>query len=376
MSAGHEALFGRMAGYAYLEKMPVMSQFWSPIVRELTPYVPGEQPKIDNLIKLNTNENPYGPSPKAVAAMQAAVGDALRLYPNTESSPVKTAVARYYGIPEECVFVGNGSDEVLGLSFPALLKHDAPLLFPDITYSFYPVYCKLFGIDYRTVPLADDFSIRIEDYSGDCGAIIFPNPNAPTGRLLPLEAVEALLRQHPDKPVVVDEAYVDFGGETAVPLIGKYPNLLVVQTLSKSRSLAGLRVGLAMGAPELIEALVRVKNSFNSYPLDRVAQAGAAAAFDDVVYFEGTRNAVIASRVKLTNDLAELGFETIPSAANFIFTRHPQRDAAELAGRLRERAIIVRHFKQPERIAQHLRISIGTPAECAALVEALREILG
>lgn len=353
-----------------------MSQFWSPIVRELTPYVPGEQPKIDNLIKLNTNENPYGPSPKAVAAMQAAVGDALRLYPNTESSLVKQAVAGYYGIPQECVFVGNGSDEVLGLAFLGLLKHDAPLLFPDISYSFYPVYCRLFGIDYRTVPLAEDFSICTEDYEGACGAIIFPNPNAPTGRLLPLAAIEQLLQRQPDRPVVVDEAYIDFGGESAVPLIAKYPNLLVVQTLSKSRSLAGLRVGLAMGSPELIEALDRVKNSFNSYPLDRVAQAGAAAAFEDKAYFEGTCNAVIASRSQLVANLAALGFETIPSAANFIFTRHPQHDAAELAARLRERAILVRHFKQPERIAQYLRISIGTPTECAALVEALRDILG
>lgn len=351
-----------------------MSRFWSPVVSQLTPYVPGEQPKIDKLIKLNTNENPYGPSPKAIAAMQASVGDALRLYPNTESHLVQDAVARFYGIAPEAVFVGNGSDEVLALAFAGLLKHDRPLLFPDITYSFYPVYCGLFGIEYRKVPLADDFSIRIEDYGQDCGAIIFPNPNAPTGRLLPLAAIEALLQAHPDQPVVVDEAYIDFGGETAVPLIGKYPNLLVVQTLSKSRSLAGMRVGLALGSPELIEALVRVKNSFNSYPLDRVAQAGAAASFDDVDYFEQTRNAVIASREQLIAELVALGFETIPSAANFIFTRHPQRDAGWLAARLRERAIIVRHFKQP-RIEQYLRISIGTPEECAALVQALCEIV-
>ncbi len=351
-----------------------MSRFWSPVVGELTPYVPGEQPKIDNLIKLNTNENPYGPSPKAVAAMQAAVGDALRLYPNTESHSVQLAVGSHYGIAPESVFVGNGSDEVLALAFAGLLKHDRPLLFPDISYSFYPVYCRLFGIDYQTVPLAEDFSIRIEDYRRECGAIIFPNPNAPTGRLLPLAAIEALLQSHPDQPVIVDEAYIDFGGETAVPLIAKYPNLLVVQTLSKSRSLAGLRVGIAMGSPELIEALVRVKNSFNSYPLDRIAQAGAAAAFDDDGYFRQTCQAVIDSREQLVAELAGLGFETIPSAANFVFTRHPQRDAAELAARLRERAIIVRHFKVP-RIDQYLRISIGTPQECAALVDALRAIL-
>lgn len=343
-------------------------------MRELTPYVPGEQPKIDNLIKLNTNENPYGPSPKAVVAMQAAISDALRLYPNTESHVVQHAVARYYGIDPQSVFVGNGSDEVLALAFAGLLKHDKPLLFPDITYSFYPVYCGLFDIDYRTVPLSEDFSIRVEDYQRECGAIIFPNPNAPTGKLLPLAAIEALLQAHPDQPVIVDEAYIDFGGETAVPLIGKYPNLLVVQTLSKSRSLAGMRVGLAMGSPELIEALVRVKNSFNSYPLDRVAQAGAAASFEDVAYFQQTCQAVIDSREQLVAELAQLGFETIPSAANFIFTRHPQRDAVELAAKLRERAIIVRHFKLP-RIDQYLRISIGTPQECAALVSALREIL-
>lgn len=351
-----------------------MSRFWSPVVRELTPYIPGEQPKIDNLIKLNTNENPYGPSPKAIAAMQASIGDALRLYPNTESQVVQVAVAKYYGIAPESIFVGNGSDEVLALAFAGLLKHDKPLLFPDITYSFYPVYCGLFGVDYQVIPLADDFSIRIEDYQRECGAIIFPNPNAPTGKLLPLAAVEKLLQMHPDQPVIVDEAYIDFGGETAVPLVEKYANLLVVQTLSKSRSLAGMRVGVAMGSPALIEALVRVKNSFNSYPLDRVAQAGAAASFDDVEYFQKTCQAVISSREQLVTDLAQLGFETIPSAANFIFTRHPQHDAENLAAKLRERAIIVRHFKLP-RIDQYLRISIGTPQECAALVHALSEIL-
>lgn len=351
-----------------------MSRFWSPVVHNLTPYVPGEQPKISNLIKLNTNENPYGPSPKAVAAMQAAVGDSLRLYPNADSAMVQAAVAKYYGIAESAVFVGNGSDEVLGLAFPALLKHDAPLLFPDITYSFYPVYCGLFGIDYQSVALRDDFSIAIEDYQRECGAIIFPNPNAPTGRLLPLAAIESLLQAHADKPVIVDEAYIDFGGETAVPLVAKYPNLLVVQTLSKSRSLAGARVGIAIGSPALIEALVRVKNSFNSYPLDRVAQAGATAAFEDVEYFQKTCQAVIDSRAWLENEMTVLGFESIPSAANFIFTRHPQHDAAMLAAKLRERAIIVRHFKLP-RIDQYLRISIGTQQECAALVAALKEIL-
>lgn len=351
-----------------------MSRFWSPIVHELTPYVPGEQPKISNLIKLNTNENPYPPSPKAIAAMQAAIGESLKLYPNAESAMVKEAVARFCDVPASWVFVGNGSDEVLAHAFAALLKHEKPLLFPDISYSFYPVYCGLFGIEYEKVPLAEDFSIRIADYQRDGGAIIFPNPNAPTGHALPAAEIEQLVAAHPDQVVVVDEAYIDFGGETVVPLVKKYPNLLVVQTLSKSRSLAGLRVGFAIGSPELIEALVRVKDSFNSYPLDRVAQAGAAAAIDDVEYFEATCKAVIHSREMLVADLEKLGFEVIPSAANFVFARHPQRDAAELAKALRERAIIVRHFKQP-RIEQFLRISIGTDAECTALTRALGEIL-
>ncbi|WP_373974725.1 histidinol-phosphate transaminase [Chitinibacter sp. SCUT-21] len=353
-----------------------MSRFWSPVVHTLTPYTPGEQPKITNLIKLNTNENPYGPSPKAIAAMQAAVNDHLRLYPDPNGDVLKDAIANYHsadGIARANVFVGNSSDEVLAHTFQALLKHDKPLLFPDISYSFYPVYCGLYGIDYRQVPLNDAFEIDTADYS-DAGAIIFPNPNAPTGILLPLDTIETLLKAHPDQVVVVDEAYVDFGGESAISLVQRYDNLLVVQTLSKSRSLAGLRVGFAVGHPDLIAALERVKNSFNSYPLDRIALAGAVAAFEDKGYFEQTCAAINASRDTLTQQLTELGFEVLPSKANFVFARHPQRDAAQLAQALRERAILVRHFKAP-RIEQFLRISIGTDAECAALVSALGEIL-
>jgi len=351
-----------------------MSRFWSPIVHDLTPYVPGEQPKLTNLIKLNTNENPYGPSPKVQAAMQAEIADTLRLYPDPNADKLKAAIAAYHRVSPAEVFVGNGSDEVLAHAFQALLKHDAPLLFPDITYSFYPVYCGLYGIDYRTVALSDTLEIRTEDYRQDCGAIIFPNPNAPTGRLLALDAIETLLNDHPDQVVVVDEAYIDFGGESAIPLVSRHPNLLVVQTLSKSRSLAGLRVGFAIGHPALIEALERVKNSFNSYPLDRLAIAGATASLEDEAYFRQTCQAVIASRETLVGELTRLGFEVLPSAANFVFTRHPQRDAATLAAALRERAIIVRHFRLP-RIEQFLRISIGTDAECTALVKALEELL-
>ncbi|MGB9193196.1 MAG: histidinol-phosphate transaminase [Azonexus sp.] len=355
-----------------------MSRFWSRVVGTLTPYVPGEQPKIANLIKLNTNENPYPPSPKVLAAIQAELGaDAarLRLYPDPSADLLKAAVARLHGVTPQQVFVGNGSDEVLAHVFMALLKHEAPILFPDITYSFYPVYCGLYGVDYVTVPLADDFSIDPADYMQPNGGIIFPNPNAPTGRLLGLAAIERILKANPDSVVVVDEAYVDFGGETAISLVDRHDNLLVVHTLSKSRSLAGLRVGFAVGHPALIEALERVKNSFNSYPLDRLAIAGAVAALDDAEHFERTRQAVIATRDTLTAELQSLGFDVLPSAANFIFARHPQRDAAQLAQALRALSIIVRHFRLP-RIDQFLRITVGTDAECKALTQALRGILG
>jgi histidinol-phosphate aminotransferase len=347
-----------------------MSKFWSPFVKNLVPYVPGEQPKLTKLVKLNTNENPYGPSPKAIAAMQAELGDNLRLYPDPNGERLKQAVAAFYGVRAEQVFVGNGSDEVLAHAFYGLFQHEKPLLFPDISYSFYPVYCGLYGIDHRAVPLDDAFQIRIEDYAQPNGGIVFPNPNAPTGCLLGLEAIERLLQANPDSVVLVDEAYIDFGGVSAVSLVDRYPNLLVCQTLSKSRSLAGLRVGLAIGHPQLIEALERIKNSFNSYPLDRVAIAGAAAAFEDRAYFERTCAAVIDSREKLVGELKGLGFEVLPSAANFVFARHPQRDAAQLAAGVREQGVIVRHFTAP-RIAQFLRISIGAPEQNAALIDAL-----
>lgn len=354
-----------------------MSRYWSDTVRNLTPYVPGEQPKLDNLVKLNTNENPYGPSPRVIEAIRAATGDGLRLYPDPNADRLKAVIAGNFGIAPQQVFVGNGSDEVLALAFLALLKHGRPILFPDITYSFYPVYCALFEIDYTTIALNNAFEIEVADYRRENGGIIFPNPNAPTGCLLGLAAIERLLKSHPDSVVVVDEAYIDFGGSYekigAIPLIAKYPNLLVVQTLSKSRSLAGLRVGFAAGHADLIEALERAKNSFNSYPLDRLAQAGAIAAFEDRDYFEKTCAAVIASRETMVAGLRGLGFEVLPSGANFIFARHPQHDAAVLAARLRERSIIVRHFKLP-RIEQFLRITVGTDAQCAVLVQALREI--
>jgi len=352
------------------EERRAVSKFWSPFVKDLVPYVPGEQPKLSKLVKLNTNENPYGPSPRAIAAMQAEINDGLRLYPDPNGERLKQAVADYYGVQMAQVFVGNGSDEVLAHAFHGLFQHGRPLLFPDVTYSFYPVYCGLYGIDYQTVALNEQFQIDVADYQRPNGGIIFPNPNAPTGCLLPLEAIERLLKANSESVVLVDEAYVDFGGESAIALVDRYPNLLVTQTLSKSRSLAGLRVGLAVGHPDLIEALERIKNSFNSYPLDRIAIAGAAAAFADREYFEQTCRQVIASREVVVAALHERGFEVLPSAANFIFARHPQRDAAAIAAALREQGVIVRHFKQP-RIEQFLRITIGTPEQNQALLEAL-----
>lgn len=352
-----------------------MSKLWSPIVHTLTPYVPGEQPKIQNLIKLNTNENPYGPSPKVIAALQAEAADSLRLYPDPDSSRLKTAIAEYHGLQASQVFVGNGSDEVLAHVFQALLEHDLPLLFPDITYSFYPVYCGLYGIQYETVPLDTQFGINIDDYLRPNGGIIFPNPNAPTGIPLALAGIERLLQANQDSVVVIDEAYVDFGTESAVALIGRYPNLLVTHTYSKSRSLAGLRVGYALGDASLIEALIRVKDSFNSYPIDRFAEAGAIAAIQDDAYFQQTRQQVISDREKVVAELQAMGFEVLPSGANFIFARHQHIAGEQLATGLRERAVIVRHFKKPARIADFLRITIGNAAQNQALIQALKSLL-
>ncbi|MEJ2454904.1 MAG: histidinol-phosphate transaminase [Candidatus Thiodiazotropha sp.] len=351
-----------------------MSRFWSPVVNQLSPYVPGEQPQIDNLVKLNTNENPYGPSPKVIEAIQGELGDALRLYPDPTASRLRVTVAEYYGLQADQVFIGNGSDEVLAHTFFALFQQPEPLLFPDITYSFYPVYCGLYGIDYRTIPLAEDFTLWIDDYDRPNGGIIFPNPNAPTGRLLTLNLIETLLKRNRNSVVVIDEAYIDFGGESAAVLVPRYDNLLVIQTLSKSRALAGMRIGLALGDKALLEGLIRVKDSFNSYPIDRLALAAGIAAFEDDEHFRNICSQVIDERERVTAQLQELGFEVVPSAANFVFARHPERDAGELSARLREASVIVRHFRQP-RIDQYLRITIGTPEQNRQLIEALKPLL-
>jgi histidinol-phosphate aminotransferase len=351
-----------------------MSRFWSSAVHDLEPYVAGEQPKIAGLVKLNTNENPFGPSPRVLDAIAAASGDRLRLYPDPSSSRLRETIAKNFGLQAEQVFAGNGSDEVLAFTFAALLKHEKPLLCSDITYSFYKTYARLFEITVDEVPVDDAMRIHIGDYDRPCGAIIIANPNAPTGIALPLSEIEALVVAHPDQVVVIDEAYVDFGAETAASLIPRYENLLVVHTFSKSRSLAGLRIGFALGQRPLIEALERMKDSFNSYPLDTLAQAAATAAVEDQAWFEETRNQIIANRDMVTDALKARGFEVLPSSANFVFTRHPAHQGADLARGLRERAVLVRHFAKP-RISDFLRVTIGTAEECHQFLTAIDQII-
>ena len=351
-----------------------MRRFWSSTARNIAPYVPGEQPKLDNLVKLNTNENPYPPSPKVLAALQTEIAASLRLYPDPNADRIKTTLAALHGLSPRHIFAGNGSDEVLAFIFQALLKHDHPVLFPDVTYSFYPVYCQLYEILFQTVPVTADLDIDIDDYRQPNGGIIFPNPNAPTGLPVARADIEKLLNRNTESVVVIDEAYVNFGAASSIPLIETYPHLVVVRTLSKSHALAGLRVGFAMGHPELMEALERVKNSFNSYPLNRFSITGAVAALEDQDYFEQTRRKIMDTRDFLTARMEKMGFLILPSQANFIFARHPRYDACDLARQLRARSIIVRHFPLP-RISQYLRITIGTDGQCEALLAALTEIL-
>jgi histidinol-phosphate aminotransferase len=349
-----------------------MSQFWSKLVHELVPYTPGEQPQIDGLIKLNTNENPYGPSPKVLAAIAAANSDTLRKYPDPNASHLKQALAADSGLDINQVFVGNSSDEVLAHVFKGLLKQDAPLLFPDLTYSFYPVYCKLFEIDSVQVPLDENFEIDIDAYDQECGGIIFANPNAPTGIALPLSKIRLLAKRHPNRVLVIDEAYVDFARESAVSLISEFDNILVTQTFSKSRSLAGLRVGMAYGQAHLIEALERVKNSFHPYALDSLALAGATASLQDNNYFTQCIERINQTRAKTISSLEAIGFNVLPSQANFILARHQTQAASELFTFLRSNKIIVRHFAHP-RINNFLRISISSDDEMQTLVDVLSE---
>jgi histidinol-phosphate aminotransferase len=351
-----------------------MSKYLNYAIRQLEPYTPGEQPKDKVYIKLNTNENPYPPSSKVLKAIKDACNNDLRLYPDPWCSTLKKTIAEYFDIDEGQVFVGNGSDEILAFSFMAFFNPGSPILFPDITYSFYPVYSRIFNIDYKVVKLNKDFSLPEEGLLEKNGGILFPNPNAPTGRFLPVKSIETVLSKNLDSVVIIDEAYIDFGGESSLPLINKFPNLLVIQTLSKSRSLAGLRVGFAMGDRGLIEGLIKVKNSFNSYTLDRLAIVGAEAAIKDHNYFEETREKITKTRDRISSDLKEIGFKVVNSKTNFIFVTHPNIDALFLFKKLRENRILVRHFNIPK-IENYLRISIGKEEEMDIFIDTIKKII-
>jgi histidinol-phosphate aminotransferase len=355
-----------------------MSTYWNSRVKNLEPYVPGEQPKDRKFIKLNTNENPYPPSPLVIEAIQKAAGENLRLYPDPSCAEFREAVAARYGVKPEQVFAGNGSDEVLAFAFGAFFEGDTerPVLFPDITYSFYPVYAGLWNVPFRTIPLAENFSINLDDYKIPNGGIIFPNPNAPTGIALSLGDILTLAGEleKNGRALIVDEAYAAFGAESAVPHIDEHPNLLTVHTLSKSASLAGLRVGFAIGNEALIEGLCSVRDSFNSYTVDRLALAGAAAAVTDTGYYNAINHKVMATRDRVAAALGGRGFTVLPSSANFIFAKAPGISGADFFAALRERGILVRHFKKP-RIADFLRISIGTGDEMDQFLKTCGEII-
>lgn len=352
-----------------------MSNNWETYVRKVEPYVPGEQTKDPQMIKLNTNENPYGPSPKAVCALQNMDMSRLRLYPDPKMDDVIEAYAKVNRVEKEQVFAGIGSDDVLAMIFLTFFQSDKPVIFPDITYSFYDVWADLFRIPYETIPLDENLKIRAKDYERENGGIIIANPNAPTGELLPLAQIEGIVKANPDSIVVVDEAYVDFGGETALPLISKYDNVLVVSTFSKSRALAGIRVGFACGDKKLIQYLNDVKFSFNSYTLNAPAIVVAKEALLDVEYFEEIRNKVMATRERVKPIFKELGFRVGDSQSNFLFVTHKTAKATDIMAHLRENHILVRHFKKPEKIENYLRITIGTDEQMDRLIEVLRAYL-
>ena len=349
-------------------------KYWAKRIQSIEPYVPGEQPKDRRYIKLNTNENPYPPSPKVAQALRGADISALRLYPDPDCRALREALARQKELQPEQVFVGNGSDEILAFSYLAFMDENNPAIFPDITYSFYPVYAAFFGNHTRIVPVREDFSIPLEELCRNDGTVVLTNPNAPTGMAVGLADVEMILKANPDHVVILDEAYVDFGAQSAVGLIDRYENLLVVQTCSKSRSLAGMRIGFAFGSENLIAALNAVKNSINSYTLDRMALAAAQASVEDQDYMDDTCLRVSNTREMTAGKLKKLGFQVLPSKANFLFAAHATAPGGELFRKLREKGVLVRYFDKP-RISNFLRITIGTPEEMEALTEALEEIL-
>jgi histidinol-phosphate aminotransferase len=351
-----------------------MNRYWSQAIKNVKPYTPGEQPKDRKYIKLNTNENPYPPSPQVIEALRQAANETLRLYPDPTCDELRATIAGYYNIRKEQVFIGNGSDELLAFSFPAFFEPAGkPVLFAEVTYSFYPVYAALFNIRYRLIPMDEEFNVSEEGYYQDNGGIIIANPNAPSGKGMALEKIEKILRRNENSVVIIDEAYVDFGGESAVTLIDSYPNLLVIKTLSKSHSLAGLRVGYAMGNEGLIEGIIRVKDSINSYTVDRLALAGARAAIKDKAYFQETRARIINTRERVTAQLTKMGIKVIPSQANFIFIASSKCPGGVLFQRLREKGILVRYFNKPG-IDNFLRVTIGTDAEMDCFLDEMAAI--
>lgn len=349
-----------------------MKEFWSKRIRDAVPYIPGEQPRDRKFIKLNTNENPYPPSPNAIDAMREALNGDLRLYPDPECTELRAAAAQCWSVKPEQVFCGNGSDEILAFCFQAFFDPGREVVFPKITYSFYPVYTDYFGLDRREVPMNPDFSDPVDLLCGNNGGVVLANPNAPTGIAVELDVVEKLLQANPDVVVIVDEAYVDFGAQSAVELIDRYPNLIVVETLSKSRSLAGLRVGFAIGQENLINALRCVRDSINSYTVDRVAQVGAAAALRDKTYFDDTRKKVMDTRAWTAAELEKMGFTVCPSQTNFLFVCHPEKKGKDIFAYLRQEGILVRRWDIPE-IMDWLRISIGTDAEMREMIRVLQK---
>lgn len=348
---------------------------WENNVRRVVPYVPGEQPKDTNVVKLNTNENPYPPSPNVRKALDDFDCGRMRLYPDPEAFVLVDAIAENYGVKPEQVFVGVGSDDVISMAFLTFFNSDKPVLFPDVTYSFYDVWAEVYRIPYKQMPLDENFRINAKDYMTENGGIIFPNPNAPTGVLESVDMIEEIVKANPDSVVMIDEAYIDFGGKSCLPLIEKYDNLLVIQTFSKSRSMAGMRIGYAMGNEKLIKYMNDVKFSINSYTMNHITQICGAEAVKDKAYFEEHVNKIIDSREYTKKKLTELGFTFPDSMSNFIFAKHESADANEIFAKLKEKKIFVRHWNKP-RISDYLRISIGTPEEMEKLIFALGEILG
>lgn len=347
---------------------------WQKNLRNVEPYIAGEQPKIENLIKLNTNENPYSPGKKVKEAIASFNIDTLSLYPNADSDDLKKVLANYHHLREEQVFIGNGSDEVLALSFLTCFNSHKPILFPDISYSFYSVYCDLYQIPFLKQPLDENFRIKKEDYYQENGGIIFPNPNAPTGEIVSVDFIEDILKKNQESIVIIDEAYIDFGGISVIPLLDKYDNLLIIQTFSKFRSLAGIRLGVAFGNKELISRLYDVKNSFNSYPVDRLAQVIGKASIEDSDYIKENALKIVKTRERVANQLKEFGFEMTNSYSNFLFIKHPSFDGEYLFQALRKEGVVVRWFNK-ERISQYLRVTIGTDEQMNRFLDVIEQII-